>query len=299
MKLDYFLKNSTLSIAITVSVMLHAGAMLVHFAAPDNFRLQPADPGLEVILVNAKHDKAPLQAQALAQANLDGGGQADQGRSKSPLPDMRKMEDGENIPVTKKRIAELEALQQQMLLELQKGNSFKLASRIEKLNPDASAPNAGTELVESAKALSRMAAEITQTIEDQNKRPRKTYITPSTRAVGYAIYYKSFQKRVEDVGTLNFPQRSGKKLYGELILYIPIFQNGSIYEREGGIRVEKSSGDPDLDKAAMSIVRRAAPFGNFPPNMLSGDRDDLWVIITHFKFTREETLQTQLKSGFN
>jgi periplasmic protein TonB len=298
-KLDYFLKNSTLSIAITVSVMLHAAALLVHFAAPDNFRLKPADPGLEVILVNAKHEKAPLQAQALAQANLDGGGQADQGRSKSPLPDMRKMEDGENVPVTKKRIAELEALQQQMLLELQKGNAFKLASRIEKLNPDASAPNAGTELVESAKALSRMAAEITQTIEDQNKRPRKTYITPSTRAVGYAIYYKSFQKRVEDVGTLNFPQRGGKKLYGELILYIPIFQNGSIYEKEGGIRVEKSSGDPDLDKAALSIVRRAAPFGHFPPNMLSGDRDDLWVIITHFKFTREETLQTQLKSGLN
>jgi protein TonB len=44
----------------------------------------------------------------------------------------------------------------------------------------------------------------------------------------------------------------------------------------------------------LAIVRRAAPFGKFPPNMLSKDKDDLWVIITTFKFTREEKLEAQL-----
>lgn len=299
MNVNFLSQISTLSIAILASVSLHLAALLVHFVAPDRFRLQPADPGLEVILVNAKHDKKPLKADALAQANLDGGGLADKGRSKSPLPDMRKIEDGDSVPATKKRIAELEALQQQMLLQMKMDNSLKMSTRIEKPTPDTAKPVAGAELVESARALARMAAEITQTIEDQNKRPRKTYITPSTQAVGYAVYYKAFQKRVEDMGTLNFPQRNGKKLLGELIVYIPIFQDGSIYEKEGGARVEKSSGDPDLDKAALRIVRSAAPFGQFPPNMLSGDRDDLWVIITHFKFTREETLQTELRGAVN
>lgn len=299
MNVNFLSQISTLSIAILVSVALHIAALLVHFVAPDSFRLQPADPGLEVILVNAKHDKKPLKADALAQANLDGGGLADKGRSKSPLPDLRKIEDGDSIPATKRRIAELEALQQQMLLQMKNDTSLKMATRIEKLNPNASTPVGGVDLVESARSLARMAAEITQTIEDQNKRPRKTYITPSTQAVGYAVYYKAFQKRVEDMGTLNFPQRGGQKLLGELIVYIPIFQDGSIYEKEGGARVEKSSGDPDLDKAALTIVRRAAPFGQFPPNMLSGDRDDLWVIITHFKFTREKTLQTELRGALN
>lgn len=44
----------------------------------------------------------------------------------------------------------------------------------------------------------------------------------------------------------------------------------------------------------MNIVRRAAPFGKFPPNMLSADKDDLWVIVTTFKFTREDKLQADM-----
>ena len=130
-----------------------------------------------------------------------------------------------------------------------------------------------------------MSAEITQRISDENKRPRKTFISPSTREVGYAMYYKAMQRRIEETGTLNFPQQNGRKLYGELVVYIPVFQDGSIYEKEGGPHVERSSGNPALDKAALRIVRRAAPFGKFPANMRSSDKDDLWIVITRFKFT--------------
>ena len=250
-----------------------------------------------MILVNAKHDKKPLKATALAQANLDGGGNADAGRAKSPLPDMRKSEDGDSNAAAQRRIAELEQLQQEMLAQLKKDNTFKLATKLERPTPNTPVSTNGADLLDNARQLARSVAEISQTIEDQNKRPRKTFITPSTQAVGYAMYYKAFQKRVEDIGTLNFPQQNGNKLYGELIVYIPIFQDGSIYEKEGGVRIERSSGNAALDKAALRIVRRAAPFGQFPPKMLSGDRDDLWVIITRFKFTRDDTLQTVLQGG--
>ena len=140
-----------------------------------------------------------------------------------------------------------------------------------------------------------MTAEITQTIEDQNKRPKRTHISPSTRQVGYALYYKAMQKQVEEVGTLNFPQQNGKKLYGELVVSIPVFQDGTLYQKEGGPRVERSSGNPALDKAALDIVRRAAPFGAFPQNMRSVGKDDLWIVITRFTFTREEKLKAQLQ----
>jgi protein TonB len=80
----------------------------VRFAAPDAFRSQPADPGLEVILVNAKHAKAPLKADALAQANLDGGGNADAGplqvAAARPAQD-RKRRQHQGL---QRRIAELE-----------------------------------------------------------------------------------------------------------------------------------------------------------------------------------------------
>jgi protein TonB len=283
-----------MTIAIAFSVLAHAALLGVRFVAPDVFKLQPADPGLEVILVNAKHAKKPIKADALAQANLDGGGNADSGRAKSPLPDLRKTENGESVKAAQRRIAELEQLQQNLLTRARQSN-FHAAPLTDKDKPD---PNrTGADLIETSKAIARTAAEITQRIEDENKRPRKTFITPSTQEVGYAMYYKAMQRRVEEIGTLNFPQHNGRKLYGELVIYIPIFQDGSIYQKDGGARVEKSSGNPELDKAALAIVRRAAPFGRFPPNMLSSDKDDLWVIITRFKFTREEKMEADLRGG--
>jgi len=49
--------NLILTIAIAISVIVHAALMLVHFVVPDIAETKAADPGLEVILVNSKHDK--------------------------------------------------------------------------------------------------------------------------------------------------------------------------------------------------------------------------------------------------
>ncbi|WP_116745540.1 energy transducer TonB [Janthinobacterium sp. 78] len=284
-------------IAVAVSLLAHGALLAMHFVAPAPQRAVATDPGLEVILVNAKHANKPLKADALAQANLDGGGQADKGRAKSPLPDMRKVEEGDSVKASARRIAELEQKQQQLLTQAARPTPYSAAPVTEQDKPNPLA--SGSDLMESSKAIARMAAEISQTVEDQNKRPRKTFITPSTQEVGYAMYYKTLQKRIEEIGTLNFPQKNGRKIYGELVVYIPIFQDGTIYQKEGGARVEKSSGNPVLDAAALAIVRRAAPFGRFPPNMLSSDKDDLWVVITRFKFTREEKMEANLTGGSN
>ena len=284
--------NRPLMIAVACSVLAHAALLAIRFAAPDAFRMQPADPGLEVILVNAKHAQAPVKADALAQANLDGGGNAETGRAQSPLPDLRKVENGDSIKALQRRIAELEQQQNSVLTRVAK-SQFNRAPVAEKDKPDPS--RTGADNVDSTKEIARMTAEITQRINDENKRPKKTFISPSTREVGYAMYYKAMQKRVEEVGTLNFPQQDGRKLYGELVVYIPIFQDGTLYEKEGGPHIERSSGNPALDKAALAIVRRAAPFGKFPANMRSTDKDDLWIVVTRFKFTREEKLQAELR----
>jgi len=290
----YLSQLTPLKIAIAGSVLLHALLLSFKFAAPDAFVLKPVDPGLEVILVNAKHKKPPIKADALAQANLDGGGMAEAGRSRSPLPDMKRMETGETEVATQRRIADLEEAQKNLLTR-SRDSKFKSAPVTEKDKTDPQA--SGRDLIESSKAIARAAAEIDQRIEDENKRPRKTFISPSTREVGYAMYYKEMSRRIEEIGTLNFPQKDGRKMYGELILYIPIFQDGTVYQKDGGIRIEKSSGNPDLDKAAIAIVRRAAPFGRFPTKMLSSDKDDLWVMVAGFKFTRQETLQTEFRGN--
>jgi protein TonB len=283
--------NITLNIAITISVLVHAALLAVHFTSPDAFHFKPTDPGLEVVLVNAKHDKKPLNAQALAQANLDGGGNAENGRATSPLPEMSKVEDGTNMTVAKRRIMEYEEQQQKLLAQINKKTplSAALVTNLDKPK-DAQMQPDGNDSFDSAKALQRMEAEIAKRIEDENKRPKKTFISPSTQEVGYAMYYSTVKKKIEDFGTWNFPQKNGKKLYGELILSMSIYQDGKIYEGDGdgGIVIERSSGNPDLDAAAKRIIRRAAPFAKFPANMRSTEKNDVWVMTTRFKFTNED-----------
>ena len=290
-------QNRTLSIAIAVSVLVHGALLAVRFAAPDSFKFKPTDPGLEVILVNAKHDRKPVKAEALAQANLDGGGNAEAGRAKSPLPDMRRSENGEGLKAMQRRIEELEK-QQQMLAQLSTKTKHTVADTKDAVKAQDMQPqHNGKDATESDSEIRRREAEIAKNIEDYNKRPQKTMISPSTREVGYAMYYNTLRERVEKFGTLNFPQKDGKKLYGELVLSIPIFQDGTIYEKDGGLTVDRSSGNPALDEAAKRIVKLAAPFGKFPPNMRTIGRDDVWVLVTNFKFTREGGIQANLRGG--
>jgi protein TonB len=286
-----FSQLSPLSIAVAVSVFLHGAMLTVRFVAPDAFQLKPADPGLEVILVNAKHAKAPLKAEALAQTNLDGGGNAEAGRSKSPLPDMHRVETGDSLKAAQQRAAELEDSQKSLLSQTRK-TPFATAPLKDNDKPDP--VRTGSDVMESSKAMARKEAEIFARIEDENKRPRKTHMSPSTMQVSYAQYYSEMTHRIEEIGTLNFPQKDGVKQYGQVLISIPVFQDGTIYDRDGGIKVERSSGNAHLDKAAVTIVRRSAPFGRFPQKMRTAQEGgDIFVLTTTFKFARNNTLETE------
>lgn len=297
--MKFISENVFLSIAVAVSVLVHGALLAVRFVPPETFNLRSLDPGLEVILVNSKHDRKPLKAEALAQANLDGGGNADSGRSKSPLPDMRKSVDGDSVKALQRRTEELEQ-QQRMLAQLSKSSADALYATTDQIRTREVKPQPkGTDAEDNSTEIARMAAEIAKRIEDENKRPKKTFISPSTREVPYAMYFKSVSERIEKYGTLNFPRKDGNKLYGELTISISVFQDGTIYkkDRDEGITVDRSSGNPALDAAAKRIVQRSAPFGAFPKNMRTADKDDVWVMTTRFKFTRENGLETEMRGG--
>lgn len=280
-----------LKIAIAVSLLLHALVLSLQFTAPVNLSLKPLESGLEIILVNARHDKAPLKADALAQANLDGGGNAEAGRARSPLPPSAQAVDGTAL-AAQRRIAELEQQQSRILAQMARPDLHSVPQLTDKAGQSpaidklAPAPQLLTE------TLARREAEIARRIEDYNKRPLKTQITPSTREVVYAMYYTAMQKRIEQIGTLYFPQQDGKKLYGELVIAIPVFQDGSLYMQDGGPHIARSSGTPALDAAALAIVRRSAPFGRFPAGLSLDGKSHVWEIITRFSFTRDDALVT-------
>ena len=280
-----------LFIAVASSLLIHAALLSIRFVSPDNLQFKPVDRGLEIILMNAAEQRAPLQADALAQVNLNGGGNAEQGRATSPLSDSGRISEGALLDMQRQRLVELEQQQARLLAQLTTRKAEHALSRPEQAKADESGIAPETEA--STRLLARREAEIARDIADYNKRPIKTQLTPSTRRVEYAMYYTALQQRIEQTGTRHFPERDGKKMYGELVMYIPVFQDGSIYEKEGGPRVERSSGNPALDQAALLIVRRAAPFGSFPPGLRREGKAQVWEIVTRFHFTRDQTLESR------
>ena len=245
------------------------------------------------ILLNSPDGPAPIHAELEAQVNHDGGGNADAGHAKSPLPDMQKTEEGDALKIAKRRMDELEA-QQNVLISQAKARSDLVAPPPDKVAP-APQPD-GNDNFDSEKQFARRAAEIDKQVDDYNKRPRKTEITPSTKRADYALYYSQVKSKIEKIGTLHFPSKEGKKLYGELVLHIPIYQDGSLWLDEGGPTVEHSSGNRALDRAAIRIVENSAPFPNFSKKMI-GTSGEVYGITVTFKFSREEGLQTVWSGG--
>ncbi len=276
-------KFTTLQIALAVSAAVHIALLTLRFAAPETFNRVFEDTPLEVILVNARADEAPSKVQAIAQANLSGGGQAEAGRATSPLPPSNTTEIGEADETTQRRIEKLQEAQQQLLAQLRRELAQLPAP--DDVQPDEGKPEQSDQ-EERRRQLIETMAEIEKRINNDNARPKKRYISPATREAAYALYYDVLRRRIEERGTRNFPQYQGAKLYGELIMNITIDAQGQILETE----VVKSSQQPMLDKRAQDIVRAAAPFENFNAKMRA-EADQL-VITSRFNFTRDDDLKT-------
>ena len=106
----------------------------------------------------------------------------------------------------------------------------------------------------------------------------------------YAIYYDSLRRKIESKGTSNFPELAGKKLYGELTMIVTVNSDGRIL----GTEVVETSGNLTLDRRAQAIVKGVGPFAKFTDAMRR--KADQIVVVSRFKFTRDETLETRLTS---
>jgi protein TonB len=85
-----------------------------------------------------------------------------------------------------------------------------------------------------------------------------------TRESQIAAYLDSWKRRIEQVGTLNFPNEARRRsLSGNPVLEVAIRADGHLEQ----VLVRRSSGHRELDNAAVGIVRLASPFDPFPPSM--------------------------------
>ena len=278
---------STLQWALLFSGALHAAVLTVRFVDPEGFNRVFNDTPLEVILVNARSKEAPTQAQAIAQANLAGGGEAEKGRATSPLPSAATMQLGDAADDARRRIDRLQQEQQQLLAQIRRD----LAA----LPPPDPQRENGTpqerEQEDRRKQLLRLLAEIEKRVNDENARPKKRYISPATREEVYAMYYDGLRRRIEERGTRAFPEFNGRKLYGELTMNVTVDATGRVVEAE----IVRPSKSRRLDQQALAIVMAAAPFGPFTAGMRA--QADQIVVTSRFRFTRDDGLETTLSTG--
>ena len=272
--------------ALGLSLAVHAGLLGFHLADPAGFDRVFRDTPLDVILVNARTPEAPQKAQALAQASLAGGGEADSGRATSPLPATGQVEMGNAPDEAHRRVDTLKDLQQQLLASVQR--EMALLPPPDPLR-DAGLPDK-LDQEERRRQLLKLLAEIEKRINDDNAQPRKRYVSPATQEVVYAVYYDRLRRRIEERGTRDFPQNQGHKLYGELTMNITVDARGRVLETE----VVRGSGDKLLDRRAQAIVVAASPYGTFSMAMLR--QADQIIVTSRFRFTREDGLETTLSA---
>jgi len=270
-------KNRMLVIALGVSLALHALVLAVRFVDGELLRMRSTDPALEIILVNARSQARPSQPEAYAQANLDGGGANDAGRRSSPLPNLMQQHDGETLEKAQARAEQ--ARPQPQKLALPDGGDLTVSS-VERPAP-ADRPLDGT-ADSSLDVLARMQAEIAKRISDYQKRPRRHHFMPSTSEYRYARYVEDWRLWVERIGNEHYPEEARGRLYGALRMTVVIGADGRLVQAV----IEEPSGSAVLDRAARHIVKLAAPFPPFPPE-IARDTDMLEITRT-WTFTNDK-----------
>jgi protein TonB len=273
---------TALQVALGLSLAVHAGILTLRFVDPQAFERVLTDTPLEVILVNARSNEAPVKAQAIAQANLAGGGEAAQGRATSPLAASAEVRLGDDAQDARKRIDQMQREQMQLLAQMRREAAL--------MPPDSGADQGTPEQQaerERRRQMIKLLAEIEKRINEENARPRKRYVSPATSEAVYAVYYDAMRRKIEDRGTRDFPEVQGRKLYGELTMNVTVDARGRVVE----VKVVRPSQSRLLDQRAMAIVRSAAPFGTFT-NAMRRETDQI-VVTSRFRFTREDGFETQ------
>jgi protein TonB len=249
-----------------VAALVHGVVILgVTFTAVKLREDVPA-PALNVtLIVDTQQDQAPpVHADFLANRNQRGGGEASRGDRPTTA-----LSGGQ--PVT--QLGEAGGADLDAGVPRDRAPSAQqLATRsaADDRIPALPAPDAPpTELPQKAAVLidqsapQTLATEVDLRAQLPKTGDRTLIATPSTERSVLAEYLDSWRRRVERIGTANYPAKLLGPARGKPTLEVTIDADGSL----ATIVVQRSSGDKALDQAALKILRLAAPFEPLPANV--------------------------------
>jgi len=282
-----------LGLTIFFAIVIHALIILgVSFSKYDRSKLPEKLPGLEITLVQSQSDKKIEDADFLAQANQEGGGESkDVEKPSSPVDPMLASgevgEVSEVVPETE--IATAVDPQQKQILTATSKSEHKIAIQQPSTDIPTDRENVTSkQLLKQSKVMARLSAEVDVSRKVTSNKPKKKFITAQTKEYRFASYEESWRKKIERIGTLNFPDEAARAhLTGNLRMSVTIASDGSVRD----IKITKYSGHKVLDDAAIRIVKMGAPYARFPED-ISKDYDEL-VIVRTWQFLAGQKVRTE------
>ena len=267
--------GATLSLSAILFGVLILGVGFAREAAA------PILPTLDVILSETRSEKAPDDPDFLAQADNQGGGESE--RPERPreeqLAPVPKPEPGLTPEPMVAQAPPPEPEPVPRVLSTLAPSPQRLAVPEDQRETEPLPLPSGRELVEQSLEMARLAAEIERRQELLAKRPRRKFISASTREYEYAAYLRAWVGKVERVGNLNYPDEARRRaLSGRLVMTVAVRRDGSVES----ILVNRSSGLGVLDRAAQEIVRLAEPF---PPLPETAEKVDVLHITRTWQFS--------------
>ena len=261
-------------LALCVSLIIHLVFLSFRWGFSE-IQSRRLNTPLSVVLVNASNKAPPKQANKLAQADLQGGG---------------KSVDQDATALHRARLgaeARLEVLEKQQK---------QMLAKLDEQRARAGGRKSGDEQ-KITPQLNSLEAELAKRLQADGREPRRKILTgANTRAVSFAHYFDAMRQKIEAYGSAFFPRANGRPLYGSLIIVVSVDAQGRITSNaqgKDGLSIGRSSGNPELDRQAIAIVRASAPFGAFPSEMRN--QIDVLDWISTFEFTRDGADRLELK----
>ena len=257
-----------LSLTFCLALIFHALIVLGIVFVPED-KANPRYEYMEIMLVRQSSEPAE-DADALAQANLRGGGDIPQNAvPASPLPPLPEQDQTEiAAPAATQppeeppepELSDATPAQDAVAPLVAEAEEATAATEKSRDRPEADRPSA-SELVTNSLKMATLSTEVERKLETRASRPKRTFVSASTREYKYAAYMEAWRAKVERVGNLNYPEEARRRnISGQLVLDVALNPDGKINQ----ITIRRSSGHKVLDDAAIRIVELAAPYAPFP-----------------------------------
>ena len=282
-----------LGLTIFFAIVLHSLIILgVSFSQYDRGKLPEKLPGLEITLVQTQSDKKINDADFLAQANQEGGGDSKDlekpnSASDIPVPTGESGEISTVVPETEMATS-VNPQQKEILTAMGKSeNKMALQQASQDMTWDRTNMTS-KQLLEQTKEQESLQAEVGIAHKVTSKKPKKKFVTAQTKEYRFAAYEESWRKKVERIGTLNFPDEAIRsRLTGNLRMSVTISSDGKVKN----IKITKYSGHKVLDDAAVRIVKMGAPYARFSDDIRK-DYDEI-VIVRTWQFLSGKRVKTR------